>query len=307
MDVLYDETGREVGRSCLKKVAPAVAPIAAAAPVAAAAAAAVASTPAAAPVAAAPVAAAATSGAGWGWLKWLLLGLLGLLALWGLSKCFAKPVPVATQIDAPPIMVACWNGTEARKLSECPAKETCWDGSFATSLSACPVEPAPEPEPMPEPEPTPIEPVQTVMGSIDRVCGPNAVTLFDVQSYQTPKSVSYLGSNPQFGDSHGLTPSQFYDKLNSAYSFGGSDRAFLNYMARSLGYNSFRSMDASMFSEATLNRGEKGLLGFGSNHALQYSSLDTNARDREAFRVKAANGTDVHFMKTCGNFMYVCQ
>jgi len=78
-------------------------------------------------------------------------------------------------------------------------------------------------------------------------------------------------------------------------------------MARSLGYGSFADMDASMFSNATINRGEKGILGFGSQHALQYSVLNTEARDLEAFRVRAANGQDVHFMKTCGNFMYICQ
>jgi len=144
------------------------------------------------------------------------------------------------------------------------------------------------------------------MGSIDRMCGPSNVTLFDVPNY-TPKSVAYLGSNPQFGDSHSLTPNQFYNKLADRASFAGSDRAFLNYMARSLGYGSFRDMDASMFSNDTLSRGEKGMLGFGSDHALQYSVLNTEARDLEAFRVRAANGQDVHFMKSCGNFMYVCQ
>ena len=78
-------------------------------------------------------------------------------------------------------------------------------------------------------------------------------------------------------------------------------------MARSLGYGSFKDMDASMFSNDTLNRGEKGLMGFGDSHHLQYSKLDVIARDLEAFRVRAANGQDVHFMKSCGNFMYVCQ
>ena len=312
MDVLYDETGREVGRSCLRKK---TAPVAAAAPIAAAVAAPVAAV-AAKPViaaakkpvaaAAAPVAAATAKG-GWGWLKWLLLALLALLALFLLSKCFAKPTPAPVVVPPKPALISCWDGSEAANQAACPTRIECWDGSFSKTLGACPVQPAPEPEPevVVTPEPAP-EPVQAVLGSIDRICGPSSVRLFDVPNY-TPKSVAYLGSNPQYGESHGLTPAQFHAKLADAASFGGKDRAFLNYMARSLGYGSFKDMDASMFSNDTLNRGEKGMLGFARTHSLQYSKLDVEARDLEAFRVRAANGQDVHFMKTCGNFMYVCQ
>lgn len=308
MDVLHDETGREVGRSCLRKKA---APVVAAAPIAAAAAvpvaaAAVAAIPAAAPVAAAP-AAAATGGFGFGWLKWLLLALLALLALFLLSKCFAKPTPAPVVVPPKAALISCWDGSEAANQAACPTRIECWDGSFSKTLGACPVEPAPEPkaEVIETPQTAP-ERVQAVLGSIDRICGPSSVTLFDVPNY-TPKSVAYLGSNPQYGESHGLTPAQFHAKLADAASFGGKDRAFLNYMARSLGYGSFKDMDASMFSNDTLNRGEKGLLGFARTHSLQYSKLDVEARDLEAFRVRAANGQDVHFMKSCGNFMYVCQ
>lgn len=302
MDVLYDETGREVGRSCLRKKA---APIIAAAPLAAAAA-----VPAAAAAAAAAPVAAATGG-GFGWLKWLLLGLLVLLVLFLLSRCMAKPPAAPVIVPPKAALISCWDGSEAENQAACPARIECWDGSFALSDAACPMQPAPEPEPVPEPQvvvtPTPAPaPVQAVMGSINRVCGPSSVTLFDVPN-MTPVSVSYLGSNPQFGDSHGLTPSQFHAKLAERASFGGQDRAFLNYMARSLGYGRFADMDASMFSNATLTKGEKGLLGFASTHSLQYSTLDVAPRDLEAFRVRAANGQDVHFMKTCGNFMYVCQ
>ena len=67
-------------------------------------------------------------------------------------------------------------------------------------------------------------------------------------------------------------------------------------------------MDASMFSNDTLPYGTSGLLGFSSQHALQFSSLDvSDSTHLEAFKVRAANGNDVHFMKRCGNYMYVCQ
>ena len=72
VDILKDENGREVGRSCVRKIVP----IVAAAPVAAT------------PIAAALPAAAATGGFSWGWLKWLLpLLLLLLLAFFGLKAC----------------------------------------------------------------------------------------------------------------------------------------------------------------------------------------------------------------------------
>ncbi len=319
MDILKDETGREVGRSCLRKIVP----VAAAVPVVAAA-----------PIAAAAVPAAATGG-GWGWLKWLLLGLLALLALFLLSKCLGKPKvpppppPVACWDDSeaatqalcpkkvtcwdgsfvknasacsvePPKMITCWDGSEAKVAADCPVQETtsysCWDGSSVTDLAACPPEKA-DPIVLPIVSPT----------DFGRTCGASSNVLFNVPNY-TPKPVSYLGSNPQFGNSQGLSPQQFYNKLAAAHAAGGFDRAFLNLMARSLGYSGFSAMDASMFQDDTLAKGSKGMLGFGQQHALQYSTLNmSNPADLEAFRVTSANGTDVHIMKTCGNYMYVCR
>jgi len=79
-------------------------------------------------------------------------------------------------------------------------------------------------------------------------------------------------------------------------------------MAKSLGYaGGFSDMSAADFSNETLAKGTKGLLGYGEFHGLAYSQLNVKSpRDLEAFRVRAVNGTDVHFMKTCGNYMYVC-
>ena len=67
-------------------------------------------------------------------------------------------------------------------------------------------------------------------------------------------------------------------------------------------------MSASDFSNDTLAKGSKGLLGYGDQHAYGYSQLNVrSSRDLEAFRVRGANGQTVHFMKTCGNYMYVCE
>ena len=305
-----------------------------AAPVMAAAAAPVA---AAAKVAAAPPAAAVATGGGiWGWLKWLLLALLALLAMLFLFKACAggekavKAAPVVTTTtSSTAAIVTCWNGDTAQNEAACPAKITCWDNSVVTQQSACPVQPPAKnfecwdgslevdaascpikPVAKAPVVKTPI--VEAVVkprapSVAGRICGPSSQALFNVAS-SSPKSIPYLGSNPQFGNSLSLTPDGFYRKLSAAYQAGGSDRAFLNVLARSLGYGSFRDMDASMFSNDTLPRGTAGLLGFGSSHALQFSALDvTDPTHLEAFKVRSANGTDVHFMKRCGNYMYVCQ
>jgi len=320
-----------------KPVAPTPPPVAkpAAPIIAAAAAPVVAAKAVAAPVAAAPVAAAAASGGGFGFLRWLIPLLLALLAAFFLFK-FCKPTPTPVVIP----LVSCWDGSEAENQNACPTKVSCWDGSFAKSnnacpvepaqvvepemitcwdgseakaLSSCPVEPAPEPvvEPEPEPEPQPVtsyaEPTSAAsVSNVSRLCGPSTNVLFDVPN-QTPKTIGYLGSNPQYGNSHGLSPSQFHDKLVAAHRTGGMDQAFLNLMARSLGYSHFQDMSASDFTEETLANGSKGLLGVSRSHMLQYSKIQTNDPSHlEAFRVRSLNGTDVHIMKSCGNYMYVC-
>jgi len=305
-----------------KVVKPTPPPIAkVAAPVAAAAA----SIPKAPVAAAAAPAVAAATGGGLGFLRWLLPLLLALLAAFFLFK-YCKPAPKAP-IVAP--LVSCWDGTEAENQNACPTKVTCWDGSNVANASACPAEPPKmvtcwdgsevkdlsscpaesAPEPVVEPEPTP-DPVTTfaepVNANISRICGPSTNVLFDVPNY-SPKTVTYLGSNPQYGNSHGLTPAQFHAKLAAAHRSGGMDQAFLNLMARSLGYSHFQDMSAADFSEETLANGSKGLLGFSTSHVLQYSKIQTtDTSNLEAFRVRSLNGTDVHIMKTCGNYMYVC-
>ena len=304
MNILKDENGREVGRSCLRKIAP---PVAVAAPVAAAA--------------AAVPAAAATGGMGWGWLKWLLpLLILLLLGLFALKSC--KPTPVAV----PPV-VTCWDDSEADSQALCPKKVTCWDGSFVKNASACPVEPpkmiecwdgseaknlaACPVEPAPEPikvEQTPPPPAPKVTANMSRLCSASDSLLFNVPTYSTPVSVGRLGTFPEFGDSHGLTLTEFYNKLANRYAASTFDRQYLDYLAKQLGYtNGFSDMSAADFSNETLSQGTKGLLGYGEFHGLAYSQLNvTSPRDLEAFRIRAANGTDIHFMKTCGNYMYVC-
>ena len=273
---------------------------------------------------AAPPPAAVAAGPGiWGWLKWLLLGLAALLAMFFLFKS-CKPAAVP-----PPVaMVTCWDDSEADSQAACPTKVTCWNGDFARDAASCPAEPAaepvteptmlscwdgsqvddlakcaPEPAPIPEPAPTPAPVV--VAGNC--ACSGSSVNLFDIPN-RRPMTVTYLGSNPQFGDSHGLTPTQFFDKLSARYSASRWDAAYLDHVFRNLGYaGGFLEADASVVSNTTLTNGTTGLLGYGRKHALQYSKLAmSNPRDLEAFRIRAKNGCDINYMKTCGNYMYAC-
>jgi uncharacterized repeat protein (TIGR01451 family) len=140
------------------------------------------------------------------------------------------------------------------------------------------------------------------------LCGASPVAIFDVPVNMTPKTVSRLGTMPEFGDSRGLTPSQFYDKLNARYYDNAVDQTYLDYLFKSMGYaNGWADAQAYMFSEETLPVGTTGLMGLGKQHHLQYSILPAVEADREAFRIQSANGSVVHFMKTCGNYLYACE
>ncbi len=294
---------------------------------------------AAAPVAVAP----ATSGGGiWGWLKWLLLAAAALLAMFllfkactGGEKTVKAAAPVETQSTALANVVTCWDGSKAKDDAACPIEPpaktfTCWDGSKAVDQYACPVDPkieaakaaaakaaaakaavlAAAQAAKPKPKATLASVTSgkmTAPSAAGRICGPSPNVLFNVDT-ATPVNVTYLGSNPQFGNSLTYTPQEFFQRLQVKYNTNSDDKSFLDLLAKSLGYAAFTDMDASMFSNDSLANGSSGLLGFGPQHALQYSTLNmSDVSNLEAFKVRSANGSDVHFMKRCGNFMYVCQ
>jgi len=135
-------------------------------------------------------------------------------------------------------------------------------------------------------------------------CSGNPNPDFNIQ-FGAPKSISRLGAHPQFGNSSNLSGPGFYFKLKNRYD-KGRDREYLDAVFRGMGYSGFAEATEFMFAETTLVPGITGNMGYGTRHKVKYVTLNTRGADLEAFRIKAANGCDVHFMKTCGNFFFFC-
>jgi Domain of unknown function (DUF6089)/Thrombospondin type 3 repeat len=122
-----------------------------------------------------------------------------------------------------------------------------------------------------------------------------------------PKKLSRLGSNPEFGNSHGLTPTEFYEKLKRAYGNNKIDRVFLDRIYRLMGYSGgFADATADQFTEVELPVGSTGKLGYAKTHQTGCYTLPDDAYHRQAFHIRSANGCDLHFMKTCGNHFFMC-
>ena len=139
-------------------------------------------------------------------------------------------------------------------------------------------------------------------------CKISAVKIFSVDVNTAPKQLSRLGTLPQFGDSQGLTPTQFYEKLDKHYNASAEDKAYLNHLFKSMGYNNgWDDAQPYMFTSVVLPVNTKGLMGFGKEHHYSYSILPSAEIDRQAFEIQSANGVVVHFMKSCGNYFYACE
>ena len=139
-------------------------------------------------------------------------------------------------------------------------------------------------------------------------CRRSPIAIFNVPLDSEPKQLSRLGTLPQFGNSQGLTPSEFLEKLNARYHDNTTDKAYLDHLFKSMGYrNGWIDAHPYMFTEETLPIGTRGLMGFGQPIDYSYAILPVAESDREAFRIQGANGSIVHFMKSCGNYMYACE
>ncbi len=142
---------------------------------------------------------------------------------------------------------------------------------------------------------------------IIKKCDCDALThpVFKIPDGEPPKNTTRLGLDPEYGNSHGLTPAQFYNKLKTNYDGSAKERQFLDGIFKQMGYeNGFKDASASLFREVTIPRGINANLGGNKKHKTYYRKMMTNGKDREAFKITAANYCDMYFMKTCGNHMY---
>jgi len=227
--------------------------------------------------------------------------MTGLRYTFGHQHEAPRAVTPVAPIPAPRPTYTCWDNSIVENAGQCAPKpapvqlQTCWDGSSIPVGDACPARPAPQPVPQVQcwdnslvsneafcPErPVVVEPV--VQQTNLNLCGSSPVAIFNVPVNSTPKQMARLGTMPEFGDSHGLTPSQFYEKLNSRYNSNAVDKAYLNYLFKSMGYaNGWADAQPYMFSEEVLPVGTRGMLGLGEQHHYAYSILPTNERDRHS-------------------------
>ena len=209
----------------------------------------------------------------WGWLPWLLAALLLAALLWWLLKGCAKPAPT---------------GAAA-------ADTTAIVGQSSTLATPVIISDSADRK----------EPIAAVATALVCDCAAQTDPVFNLNQGLTAKVVRKLGSNPEFGNSHGLTPTQFYDKISKKYGSNGVDKRFLDRIFKVMGYaNGFKDANAALFTDVVVPRGTVGNLGYNVLHKTQYSELQPE--NTEAFRIKAANGCDLHFMKTCGNHFFYC-
>jgi uncharacterized protein YegP (UPF0339 family) len=272
MYVLYDKDGREVGRSCLEKeVAPVpVAPVAVAAAV----------------VAAAPIVEKVIE------------------PVKEVEKTVVYTKPIEPVRAAAPIVeeVVAEKGFNWLWLLPLLLIPLIW---FTCNKCKTPAPPPPPPvkveAPAPAPAPAPAAPTCSCTG--------NDNALFNIDANKTPKVLTKLGTSPEFGSLHGLTATEVYDRMARWHKKHASSRKFLDDAFKSMGYtNGFADAKADMFSEALVPTGTTGNMGYGAEkHKTIYATLSpVSDRDLQAFRIKSANGCDLHFMKTCGNHFYFC-
>jgi uncharacterized protein YegP (UPF0339 family) len=151
----------------------------------------------------------------------------------------------------------------------------------------------------------PIVPAPAVVAPVCNCTG-NQDPLFNIPTGVTPKSLTRLGTCPEFGDSHGLSGAEFYAKIAKKAASNKVDKLFLDRVFKGMGYTGFVDAKPEMFTEVEVPAGTAGNMGYAVNHKTAYDRLDATGKDLLAFRIKSANGCDMHFMKTCGNHFFFC-
>ena len=132
--------------------------------------------------------------------------------------------------------------------------------------------------------------------------------VFKIPSGPAPKTTTRLGLAPEYGNLSALDAAGFYNKLKRGYDRSAREKVFLDGIFKQMGYeNGFKDaeVNASLISSTNVRRGASGNLGMKSNHQTVYRKLDPlDDKDLRAFKIKAKNACDLHFMNTCGNHFF---
>jgi len=162
------------------------------------------------------------------------------------------------------------------------------------------------PTPIIGPPPLPIvAPAPVVAPVITCDCSKLTHPIFKLPAGAPPKATTVLGRAPEYGNSHHLDAPGFYNKLKTKFASSQMEKDFLNGIFKQMGYeNGFSDATADLFKEVEVPYGVDGNLGTKVTHKTVYRKLNTSKKDRQAFRIKAKNACDFHFMKTCGNHFF---
>jgi uncharacterized protein YegP (UPF0339 family) len=306
MHILRDESGREVGRSCLETESD---PLAIPILVAATSTGIGAMIPEVVPpivveeeiitpvpppvvtekVIPPPITTASAAESGGGGFNWkLLLLLIPLLAFlfWKGCNCSGNngtpPTPVKVDPTPKPMPVDTLEKVDTLGKIDTLEKE---------------IVPTPEPKKKKVPTPDPVS----------CNCTGSSNIIFNIPTNQAPKVLTRFGRTPEFGKSHRLDPPGFYNNLNTAPATNNRDKRFLDDLFEAMGYPiGFAGANAGLFSNVRIPKGTNGNMGQGKKHRTNYAKLNVSGKDLDAFKIKAANGCDIHFMKTCGNHFFFC-
>lgn len=130
--------------------------------------------------------------------------------------------------------------------------------------------------------------------------------LFRAPKGRTPKRLSRLGSNPQFGTLRFYTTTQeVYDHLNRAYEEDDKGNAAeLDKLWRAMGYTGFKDERYTVedLTPVYYQPGVVGMLGAGGNTYL-YAKIYNNGTGNplKGYQVNAPDGNDITIMEICGN------
>lgn len=132
--------------------------------------------------------------------------------------------------------------------------------------------------------------------------------VFNSPTNRSPKRLSRLGTNPQFGTLKNYTTTQeVYDHLKRAYVENDKGNAAeLDKLWKAMGYKGFNDVTYTLDKVTPLyyDAGFTGMLGAGGNTYLYAKVADGTDQKFKGYKITSVNGCDVTIMEICGNAFY---